>query len=79
MFTMKFWQHFIPASWKAKRIAPRARSVHPLEPMKDWERSEAMVDHIAGQLLDACARAARAKRVRVFPNMLLLYVEIEIE
>jgi hypothetical protein len=49
-------------------MAPRARSVHPLGPMKDWERSEAMV---AGQFPDACARAVKATRVRAFPIMLI--------
>jgi hypothetical protein len=77
LFIISLGQEFIPVSWNAKRMAPRARSVHPLGPMKDWERSEAMVVHIAGQLPYARARAATAKRVKVFPIMLFLCVDIE--
>lgn len=67
----------IPESWKAKRMAPRARSVHPLLPMNGCERSEAMVDQIAGQLPDASARAVKAKRAKVFANILFLGVDGE--
>ena len=70
LFITSFLQYLIPASWKANLMAPRARSVHPLGPMKDRDRSEAMVDHIAGQLPDASASAVMAKRVNVVPNML---------
>lgn len=58
-------------------MAPLARSVHPLLPMNDCERSEAMVDQIAGQLPDASARAVKAKRARLFPSILLLGVGSE--
>jgi hypothetical protein len=74
LFIISLGQGFIPASWNAKRMAPRARSVHPLGPMKDWERSEAMVVHMAGQLPYACTRPAKAKSVKVFPNMLFVCV-----
>lgn len=59
----------VPESWKAKRMAPRARSVHPLKPMKDLERSDAMVDQMAGHPPDASARAVKARRARILPNM----------
>lgn len=65
-----------PESWKAKRMAPRARSVHPLGPMKDLERSEAMVDQIGGHCPAASARAVKARRARVLPNMLSRYARI---
>ena len=35
-----------------------------------------MVGHIAGQLPDACARAVKAKRVKVFPTILLLMLGV---